>query len=166
VGVRGLGHAFPDLPLRPPTTVTYHPLRTQTLWWPRRSTRTVGFVKIQRIEPMSALVGIYNADSGIVGELTYLFNKVLRNTHCHLCDLTHGWNPNGRRSWKEACGTSSLNISFIHRNEATDAQLAAAELLPTIVALNNGEWACVVTAAELAEHSDDPDWVIRQAGLR
>ena len=115
---------------------------------------------------MSALVGIYNADSGVVGELTFLFNKVLRNTPCHLCDLTHGWNPNGRRSWKEACGTSSLNISFIHRNEATDAQLAAAELLPAIVTLNNDEWACVVTAAELAEHSDDPDWVIRQAGLR
>ena len=118
---------------------------------------------------MSALVGIYNSDSGIVGELTYLFNKVLRNDPCHLCDLTHGWNPCGRRSWKEACGTSSLNISFIHRNEATEAQLAAAKLLPAIVTLNDGEWSCIVTAAELAElaeHSDDPGWVIRQAGLR
>ena len=115
---------------------------------------------------MSALVGIYNSDSGIVGELTYLFNKVLRNDPCHLCDLTHGWNPCGRRSWKEACETSSLNISFIHRNEATEAQLAAAKLLPAIVTLNDGEWSCIVTAAELAEHSDDPGWVIRQAGLR
>ena len=115
---------------------------------------------------MSALVGIYNADSGAIGELTYLFNKVLRNTRCDLCDLTHGWNPYGRRSWKEACSTSSLVISFIHRNEATDAQLDAANLLPAIVALDNGEWACVVTAAELAEHSDDPDWVIRQVGSR
>ncbi|GIS99605.1 MAG: hypothetical protein CM1200mP26_13180 [Acidimicrobiales bacterium] len=115
---------------------------------------------------MSALVGIYNADSGVIGELTYLFNKVVRNTRCHLCDLTHGWNPYGRRSWKEACWTSSLVISFIHRNEATDAQLAAADQLPAIVALDDGEWACVVTAAELAEHSDDPDWVIRQAGSR
>ena len=115
---------------------------------------------------MSALVGIYNADSGVIGELTYLFNKVVRNTRCHLCDLTHDWNPYGRRSWKEACWTSSVVISFVHRNEATDAQLAAADQLPAIVALDGGEWACVVTASELAEHSDEPAWVIRQAGSR
>ena len=115
---------------------------------------------------MGALVGIYNADSGAIGELTYLFNKVVRNARCHLCDLTHGWNPYGRRSWKEACWTASVVISFVHRNEATDAQLAAADQLPAIVALDGGEWACVVTAAELAEHSDDTAWVIRQAGSR
>tara|TARA_B110000438_G_scaffold278342_1_gene301800 strand:- start:419 stop:766 length:348 start_codon:yes stop_codon:yes gene_type:complete len=114
---------------------------------------------------MDTLVGIYNADSGIIGELTYLFNKVLGKNHCHLCDLTHGWNPNGRRSWKEACATSSLEISFIHRNEATDAQLAAAELLPAVVAFNDGKWVCIVTSAELAKHSDDPNWVIRQVGF-
>ncbi|MDG2428351.1 MAG: hypothetical protein P8M16_07975 [Acidimicrobiales bacterium] len=114
---------------------------------------------------MNPLVGIYNADGGIIGELTYLFKKVLGRGHCHLCDLTHGWNLNGRRSWKEACSASSLEISFIHRNEATDAQLTAADLLPAVVAFKNNEWVCVVTSAELAEHSDDPDWVIRQVGF-
>ena len=111
---------------------------------------------------MKTVVGIYNADSGTIGELAYLTKKVLRRGSCSLCDLAHGWNPNRRRSWKEACASTCLEVSLVHRNEATAAQLAAAELLPAIVAVDDGGWVCLVTAAELAEHSDDPDWVIRQ----
>ena len=111
---------------------------------------------------MKTVVGIYNADSGIIGNLSYLANKVLRRGNYSPFDLTHGWTPNRRRSWKEACVSTCLEVSLVHLNEATSAQLAAAELLPAIVAVKDGGWVCRVTTAELAEHSADPDWVIRQ----
>lgn len=35
------------------------------------------------------IVGVYNADGGIIGELTYVFQKLLGNKKCSLCSLTH-----------------------------------------------------------------------------
>ena len=36
------------------------------------------------------LVGVYNANGGIVGELSYVLGKVKGSAHCALCDISHG----------------------------------------------------------------------------
>ena len=109
---------------------------------------------------MRSVVGIYNSDSGVFGEITYLVNKTLARSRCSLCDLTHGWNPFGRTSWKKACSETSVIFSFLHRDEATNVQLASVSDLPVIATIRDGEWVCVVTATELTEHCDNPDWLI------
>ena len=35
------------------------------------------------------LVGVYNADGGIVGELKYFFGHLIGISKCELCDVTH-----------------------------------------------------------------------------
>jgi hypothetical protein len=36
------------------------------------------------------LVGIYNANGAVVGELQYVFGTLTGQTQCALCDITHG----------------------------------------------------------------------------
>ena len=36
------------------------------------------------------LVGIYNANGSVLGELKYLVGKLTGQSDCALCDITHG----------------------------------------------------------------------------
>jgi hypothetical protein len=52
------------------------------------------------------LVGVYNANSTITGELAYFIGAGLGSAHCALCDITHGL-VRERPEWK-ACRQSHL----------------------------------------------------------
>ena len=41
-------------------------------------------MKIKRI------LGIYNADGGLWGEMRYITGRIFGKSHCALCDITHG----------------------------------------------------------------------------
>ena len=86
------------------------------------------------------VVGIYNADGGISGELRYVLDKVMGRSDCGLCELTHGWNAFGKRVWREACRTSPVPIEMIHRDQATESQLTAAKSLPVVLMGEEGTW--------------------------
>ena len=45
----------------------------------------------------STIFGIYNADATPLGETRYALSKVTGNSSCELCDITHGWNPFGKK---------------------------------------------------------------------
>ncbi|HCB34925.1 MAG TPA: hypothetical protein DEP66_01370 [Acidimicrobiaceae bacterium] len=104
-----------------------------------------------------ALVGIYDADGSVRGELRYLLAKLRGRTPCVLCDITHGWNPRGARSWKRACARSAVELELAHRDEASAAQLAAAERLPCVVQGDGEAWVEVVSTQELATFRGAPD---------
>lgn len=102
------------------------------------------------------VVGIYNADGGVSGELRYAVDKVLGRSDCGLCDLTHGWNPLGKRSWREACRSSTVPIELIHRDLATESQLAAAGSLPAVLVEEDGTWRLVADRELIASLRKDP----------
>ena len=101
-------------------------------------------------------MGIYDADGGLSGELRYAIGKVLGQRKCALCDITHGWNPFGSRSWKQACEVSDVELDLVHRDEATAEQMAAVTALPSIVRHHNGQWSEVLTTAEIAKYAGAP----------
>ena len=80
------------------------------------------------------LVGIFDADGGLRGELRYVIDKLAGRGHCALCDITHGLNPLGKRSFKEACAAAGVTMTLLHRDEASPEQLAAAGELPAVLA--------------------------------
>jgi hypothetical protein len=104
---------------------------------------------------MVEFVGIYNADSGLRGELTYALMKVSRKSSCSLCEITHGWNPFGRNAWRTSCRDSGLNLTMIHRNEASAEQLNAVESLPAILKKTGDNWSQVVSADHLLSAKND-----------
>lgn len=80
------------------------------------------------------LVGVFDADGSLRGELAYLAGKVLGRRHCALCDITHGWSPRPRRSFLEACQELTPPLELMHRDEVRpDVAEASAGTLPCVL---------------------------------
>jgi hypothetical protein len=80
------------------------------------------------------LVGVYDADGTVRGELAYWVGARLGRRHCSLCDITHG-SVRARPEWK-AC-TAGLPVPFdtFHRNDQPDAiRAAGGDQLPVVIA--------------------------------
>lgn len=99
---------------------------------------------------MTRIVGVYNADGSILGELNFAIRKVIGKSDCGLCDLTHGWNPFGKPSWRNACSASSIEIELVHRDELTSDQNEVAGDLPAVIALLDGAWKELMSAEDIS----------------
>ncbi len=106
------------------------------------------------------LVGIYDADGTLAGELRYALSKLAGRSSCALCDITHGWNPMGSRQWRQACAASSVELELVHRDDATPEQLGAATALPSIVGARGHGWEEALTAAEIATFKGAPEGLL------
>lgn len=71
------------------------------------------------MEPVVEVVGVYDADGGVVGEATYLVGHLLGRTSCSLCDLTHG-SLRRRPDWDAMLARLPVPLRLVHRNEASD----------------------------------------------
>ena len=80
------------------------------------------------------LIGVYDADGTLRGELTYWVGARLGRAHCALCDITHGL-ARERADWK-AC-RESLRVPFdtYHRDDQPESvRLATGDMAPAVVA--------------------------------
>jgi hypothetical protein len=76
------------------------------------------------------LIGIYKADGGIVGELTYFFGHLVGLRSCSLCDISHS--PIMKKSSFKALEQHLLDehgiqVRMIHLNERNERELKASE---------------------------------------
>jgi hypothetical protein len=76
------------------------------------------------------LIGIYNADGGVVGELKYFFGHLVGVAKCELCDITHS--PVRRKaSWDRLAGELKteygLDFALKHLNERSEAETKASK---------------------------------------
>ena len=102
------------------------------------------------------VIGIYNADGSFLGELRYSISKIIGKSSCSLCELTHGWNPFGKRKWKTVCKSSDLDIRLIHKGEATASQLRAAGDLPSFITEYEGDWIQIMGTGQISEFENQP----------
>ncbi len=110
-----------------------------------------------------SFLGIYDADGGLGGELRYVAGKLMGRGKCALCDITHGWNPMGSKSWKQVCAVSDVELELLHRNEVTAEQLASANGLPAILRMDeNGQWREAIPASELSQYVGAPDALLER----
>jgi hypothetical protein len=82
------------------------------------------------------LIGVYDADGGLRGEIAYLAGKVA-GRHCTLCDITHS-PVRRRREWDAYASTLPVPFDLVHRNERSRAVAEATE----------GREACVVAECD------------------
>ena len=61
------------------------------------------------------LIGVYDADGGLRGEIAYLAGK-LAGRHCTLCDITHS-PVRRRREWDSYISSLPVPFDLVHRNE-------------------------------------------------
>src|SRR6476659_2069883 len=80
------------------------------------------------------LVGVYDADSTIRGELAYWVGARLGRRHCSLCEITHG-SVRPRPEWKACRAALPVRFDTFHRNDQPDAIRAAARgQAPVVIA--------------------------------
>lgn len=100
---------------------------------------------------MRKLIGVYNADGGLAGELAYFFGHLVGVRQCTLCDITHS--PVRKKAqWKalESRVREELGYDFVlvHKNERTPEQLEASE----------GREPCVLIQDDTGDISMIMDW--------
>ena len=65
---------------------------------------------------ITRLIGVYDADGGLLGEAAYLWGKVRGVRHCALCDITHS--PFRRKpAWDAFVSRLGLPLELLHLNE-------------------------------------------------
>lgn len=78
------------------------------------------------------LVGVYDADHTLSGELRYWVGTRLGRAHCSLCDVTHGL-VRAKRDWQEYRAGLPVPFATFHRDDQPDA-IRALHTVPVVVA--------------------------------
>lgn len=100
------------------------------------------------------LIGVYDADGGLRGELAYVAGK-LAGRHCSLCDITHS-PVRRRRAWDDYVAGLPVPFELLHRNERSEAVHAATDgHEPCVVAdTSDGRVVMVLDSAQLDAAAD------------
>jgi hypothetical protein len=74
------------------------------------------------------LIGVYNADGGVIGELKYFFGHLIGIAKCELCDITHS--PIRRKASFDQLASElkseyGLDFALKHLNERSEAETKA-----------------------------------------
>ncbi|MGL4744086.1 MAG: hypothetical protein ACRCXL_06805 [Dermatophilaceae bacterium] len=81
------------------------------------------------------VVGIYDADGGLPGEVAYVVGHLLGRAECALCDVTHS--PVRRKpAWDAMVARIPVPVRVVHRNETSDDErmATASSGLPVVLA--------------------------------
>ncbi len=102
------------------------------------------------------LVGVYNADGGLRGELSYAIGHLRGTASCALCDITHK-GVRRRPSWDVLREGLGIPFDLVHRNERSPGLLAfTGTRTPAVVAeLSDGGFVEVLDAAALGVVAGD-----------
>ncbi len=84
------------------------------------------------------LIGVYNAEGTVLGELAYFFGSRLGRAHCSLCDITHGA-VREKSEWQACRRGLPVPFATYHRNDQPgEVRSAAAQIAPVVVAQTDG----------------------------
>ncbi|KRF37637.1 hypothetical protein [Nocardioides sp. Soil805] len=96
------------------------------------------------------LVGVYDADGGLLGEAAYVWGKLRGTRHCALCDITHG-RVRRKPAWDRLVVALGRPVDLLHLDEmpADVAEAVAAYGAPVILARSADGLRPLVSADEL-----------------
>ncbi len=83
------------------------------------------------------LVGVYDANGTLRGELAYWVGARLGRRHCSLCDITHG-SVRQRPEWKACRAGLPVPFDTYHRNDQPTAVAATANGQAPVVLADTG----------------------------
>jgi hypothetical protein len=102
---------------------------------------------------ITELIGVYDADSTLFGEISYWVGARLGITHCSLCELTHGLFTK-KSEWTQCADSLSIPFRLFHRDDAPHDVIAAlAGHFPAVLQRTNNGVSVILTKDQL-EHFD------------
>jgi hypothetical protein len=118
------------------------------------------------------LVGVYDAEGTLRGELSYWVGARLGRAHCALCDITHG-SIRERSDWKECRAGLPVAFDTYHRDDQPEAVRDVAEGTTPVVLAETAVGYVVLLGPDELERCDGSvsdfaaalDRALRAAGL-
>ncbi len=107
------------------------------------------------------LVGVYNAEGTLLGEVSYWIGARFGWAHCSLCDITHGLFSE-RADWRACRATLPLPFVTFHLNDQPAAVRAALQgTAPAVVAeVDDGTVVVLLGPTELEACAASPTRLI------
>lgn len=106
--------------------------------------------------PIERLVGVYDADGTVRGELAYLLGRARGTSHCALCDITHG-RLRRRADFDDARRRLVVPLELCHRDEVDETVRAAAGgRYPCVVGIGSAGARVVMDGDDLEACAGDP----------
>lgn len=103
---------------------------------------------------VTSLIGVYDADGGVTGELRYVVGHLLGRVECSLCDITHG-RLRRKAEFDDLRDRLGVPFDVVHRNERTPEITTATGALPCVVAVTSGGTDVVLGPDDLRECAGD-----------
>lgn len=76
----------------------------------------------------ATLIGVYNADGGILGKLSYVLGHLIGTRSCSLCDISHSpvkMKSSFKAFERELADKHGIAVKMIHRNERNERETKA-----------------------------------------
>jgi hypothetical protein len=106
------------------------------------------------------LVGVYDADHTVWGELRYFVGARVGRSHCALCDITHGL-VRERDDWKTSRAGLRAPFATFHRDDQPDPiRAATADTAPAVVAETADGVVMLLGAPELDACAGSPERLV------
>jgi hypothetical protein len=102
------------------------------------------------------LLGVYDADGGLRGEVAYVVGHLLGRRECALCDVTHS--PVRRKPvWDAMVADLGLTFRLRHRNELTPAERSVVARVgaPVVMVVDHDRIDVLLDAATLRRAEGD-----------
>ena len=96
------------------------------------------------------LVGVYNADGSLIGELAYFVGARFGRAHCALCDITHGL-VRSKQEWRARRDRLPVPFDTYHRDDQPDAVRHVCDGPPFVCAETDDGFELLIDSAELEE---------------
>jgi hypothetical protein len=118
---------------------------------------------------ITELIGVYDADSTLLGEISYWVGARLGTAHCSLCELTHGLFTK-KSEWKQCADSLTVPFRLFHRDDAPDDLLIAlAGEFPAVLQRTTEGLKVILTKDELERFdghtSDFAQWLTNYLNL-
>lgn len=109
---------------------------------------------------LTRLVGVYDADGTLRGELAYWVGARLGRAHCALCAITHG-SVRERRDWQACRAALPVPFATVHRDEVPPTVAGAVGAGYPYVAAETDEGVVLLLDADALEACGaDPDGLV------
>lgn len=108
-------------------------------------------------------IGVYDADSTLIGEVSYWIGARLGRRHCSLCEITHGLFTK-KAEWSACERRLAVPFRTYHRNDApTDVLAAVSGAYPAVLVRSAEGVSVVLTPDEIDAFGGSParfaDWL-------
>lgn len=102
------------------------------------------------------LVGVYDADGTLRGEVAYWIGARLGQRHCSLCEVTHGTFTE-KRDWKRCRDSLPVPFETFHRDDQPDdVRRATEDRAPVVVARTSDGILVLLDDTQITATAGDP----------